>query len=86
MSNPPSLDFMAACVRDVTQHAQNENVASGLQAAIRTLEWLAKGEAALKVLIALRRERPDTFAAIEAMLKVFPDAEITRVGTREAAE
>lgn len=86
MSNPRSLDYMAACIRDVTHLAQNDDVTAGLHAAVRTLEWMAKGEAALKVLIALREERPELFEAMREIVRVFPEAQISRVGMREPAE
>lgn len=79
MSDHRSLDYQIASLRDAMSTARNDEIAQGVAASIRSLEWLASGQASLKTLIKLRKERPDLFAAIEAVLEAFPDAIISDV-------
>lgn len=70
-----SLGFMISCIRDCIPNARNERIQKGLEAAIRTLEWLQKGESVIRMLVALRRERPSTFRTMAELLRVFPYAQ-----------
>jgi hypothetical protein len=48
MSDVRSLSFMCGCLRDVLDHSRNDEIREGIEAAIRTLEWMQKGELVLK--------------------------------------
>lgn len=70
-----SLSFMISCIRDCIPNARNDRIKKGLEAAIRTLEWLQKGEAVIRLLVAMRRDSPGMFKGLSELLRVFPDAQ-----------
>lgn len=84
MSKARALDFQIACLRDAGDNPWNEEITEGVEAAIKTLEWMARNESILKLLVALRKNRPDVFAAFEALLKAFPEAAISDVRDKAA--
>jgi hypothetical protein len=62
-----SLSFQASCIRDVLPSARNEETRSGLEQAIKTLEWMQKGELVLKELMRLRKEQPELFDTLRRL-------------------
>lgn len=63
-----SLQFQASCIRDVLSAARNEDVRAGLDQAIKTLEWMQKGELVLKELMRLRKEEPELFETLRRLI------------------
>lgn len=74
-----NLAFQCACVRDLLSSARSEEIRAGAEAAIKSLEWIAKGEDVLKWLIVLRREQPELFAALCELFKAFPGVHLDQV-------
>ena len=72
MSNPRSLTYQADCLRDVAARPEFEAIRSGLEGALRTVEWVNKNQTAIKEVVRLLKERPEV---IEVM-KTFPGAAI----------
>jgi len=68
MSELRSLAFQASCLRDCLPLARNEDIRSGLGQAIKTLEWMAKGELVLKELMRLRKEEPELFETLRRLI------------------
>ena len=68
MSEQRSLEFMAACIRDCLPSSRNEETRSGLEQAIKTLEWMQKGELVLKELMRLRKEEPELFETLRRLI------------------
>ena len=83
MSEQRSLAFMAACIRDCLPSARNEETRAGLDQAIKTLEWMQKGELVLKELMRLRKEDPELFEMLCNIIAAFRGAKIVEI--REAA-
>lgn len=68
MSSNRSLAFQTSCIRDVLTSARNEDVRAGLEQAIKTLEWMQKGELVLKELMRLRKEEPELFETLRQLI------------------
>ena len=68
MSDIRSLSFMCGCLRDVIDHSRNDEIREGIEAAIRTLEWMQKGELVLKELMRLRKEEPELFETLRRLI------------------
>ena len=68
MSDVRSLSFMCGCLRDVIAHARNEEIREGIEQAIKTLEWMQKGELVLKELMRLRKEEPELFETLRRLI------------------
>jgi len=78
MSDVRSLAFQCACIRDVLTSARNEETRSGLEQAIKTLEWMQKGELVLKELMRLRKEEPELFEALRALIGMGAKLDVIR--------
>lgn len=74
-----SLQFQASCIRHLTAMAESEEIRSGAEAAIASLEWVSKGELVLKELIRLRKEQPELFQVLCNLFTAFPGAELAAV-------
>lgn len=68
MTEVRSLNFQAACVRDCLNSARNDEIRAGLERAIKTLEWIEKGELVLKELVRLRKEDPELFETLRELI------------------
>ncbi len=68
MSDVRSLAFMVCCLNDVLPQARSEEVREGIEGAIRTLEWMQKGELVLKELMRLRKEEPELFETLRRLI------------------
>lgn len=68
MTDVRSLSFMCGCLRDVIDHARTEEIREGIEQAIRTLEWMQKGELVLKELMRLRKEEPELFETLRRLI------------------
>ena len=72
MSTPRSLTYQADCLRDVAARPECEAIRSGLEGALRTVEWVNKNQVAIKEVVRLLKEQPEV---IEVM-KTFPGSTI----------
>lgn len=66
--NPKNLEHQCAAIRSVLTSASNDEIRACLEQAIKTLEWMQKGELVLKELMRLRKEQPELF---ETLRKLF---------------
>ncbi len=66
--NPKNLQHQISAVRDLLTSARNEDVRLCAEAAIKTLEWISKGEDVLKELVRLRKEEPELFRALSDLI------------------
>ena len=86
MSNPRSLVFQLACLRDVKGHARSEEIAAGLQGLEATVEWLIKRRDVLQMVDDLRRGRPELYEIMTGIANEFPGSQIVGVGGYERHE
>jgi len=78
MSAVRSLSFQASCIRDCLTGARNDDIRSGLEQAIKTLEWMQKGELVLKELMRLRKEEPELFEMLRNLIGMGAKLEAIR--------
>jgi hypothetical protein len=62
----------------VLTSARNEETRSGLEQAIKTLEWMQKGELVLKELMRLRKEEPELFEMLRNLIGMGAKLEAIR--------
>ena len=74
--NPRSLDFQLACLRDVRTAARSEEIDAGLEGLEATVIWLQQWADLIKMLVALKKSRPDLFQLMVAISSEFPGATI----------
>ena len=86
MSNPRSLVFQLACLRDVMGHARSEEIAAGLQGLEATVEWLIKRRDVLQMVDDLRRGRPELYEIMTGIANEFPGSQIVGVSGHERHE
>ena len=72
MSSPRSLTYQTECIRDAAERPECEAIRSGLEGALRTIEWVNKNQTAIKEVVRLLKEQPEV---IEVM-KTFPGSTI----------
>ena len=66
--NPKNLQHQISAVRDLLSSARNDDVRACVEAAIKTLEWLSKGDLVLKEMMRLRREDPELFELLRELI------------------
>jgi hypothetical protein len=66
--NPRDLSAQAASLRHLLTFADSEEVRACTEQAIRTLEWMQKGELVLKELMRLRKEEPELFETLRRLI------------------
>lgn len=66
--NPRDLSAQAASLRHLLQSAESEEIRACIEGAIRTLEWMQKGELVLKELMRLRKEEPELFETLRRLI------------------
>ncbi len=64
----PTLAIQAACIRHVTESAPSDEIAAGLRAAVRTIEWVEAHATTIKEVYRLMRESPHVLQ----LLTTFP--------------
>lgn len=67
-----SLAFQAGCIRDVLNSARSEEIRSGLEDAIRTVEWCERHAPVIKEMIRIVKETPE----ILEVLRTFPGSKV----------
>jgi len=65
--NPRDLSAQISSIRHAINFVENEDIRACLEQAIKTLEWMAKGELVLKELIPLRKENPELFETLRRL-------------------
>ena len=68
MSDVRSLAFQIGCIRDALAAARTDEIREGIEQAIKTLEWMQKGELVLKELMRLRKEEPELFETLRRLI------------------
>ena len=65
-----SLDYQEGCIRHLIAMCPQaqEDVIAGAEQAIKTLEWMQKGELVLKELMRLRKEEPELFETLRRLI------------------
>lgn len=66
--NPKNLEHQCAAIRSVLTSASNDEIRACLEQAIKTLEWMQKGELVLKELMRLRKEEPELFETLRRLI------------------
>lgn len=67
-----SLAFQAGCIRDVLSSARSEEIRSGLEDAIRTIERCERHAPVIKEMIRIVKETPE----ILEVLRTFPGSKV----------
>jgi hypothetical protein len=76
--NPKNLEHQCASLRSVLTSASNDEIRACLEQAIKTLEWMQKGELVLKELMRLRKEEPELFEALRALIGMGAKLDVIR--------
>ncbi len=74
-----ALTIQAEAVRRAIASAASKDIRD-LESAAASLDWMAKGDDVLKMLVRLRKDRPQVFETLKAVLLEFPEATIARIG------
>ncbi len=67
-----SLAFQASCIRDCLPSARSDEIRSGLEAAIRTIEWCEACGQTIKDLFQIARETPEVLEVV----RTFPGSKV----------
>lgn len=86
MSDVRSLAFQIGCLRDTIPAARNEDIRSGLEQALQTLEWIERREDLIKMLEKLRTDNPSLYDTFVFLSRAFPGASIEDIRALEAEE
>jgi len=65
--NPRDLSAQTASLRHVLHFADSDEIRACVEQAIKTLEWMQKGELVLKELMRLRKEDPELFETLRRL-------------------
>lgn len=68
-----SLAFQAGCIRDVLCSARSDEIRSGLEDAIRTIEWCERQAPVIKEMIRIVKETPE----ILEVVRTFPGSRVS---------
>jgi len=68
--NPRDLSAQISSLRHVLSFAQSDEIRACLEQAIKTLEWMQKGELVLKELMRLRKENPELFETLRRLFSM----------------
>lgn len=75
MDNPRNIHFQIAAIRDLIPSARSEEVKACAEQGLKTLEWLAMSEQIAKMIVNMRKDRPEMFRTLSELLNAFPDAQ-----------
>lgn len=76
--NPRDLSAQAASCRHLLPYAESDEIRACVEQAIKTLEWMQKGELVLKELMRLRKEEPELFEALRALIGMGAKLDVIR--------
>jgi len=65
--NPRDLSAQISSLRHLLTFAQSDEIRACVEQAIKTLEWMQKGELVLKELMRLRKEEPELFETLRRL-------------------
>lgn len=65
--NPRDLSAQISSLRHLLTFAQSDEIRACVEQAIKTLEWMQKGELVLKELMRLRKEQPELFDTLRQL-------------------
>lgn len=65
--NPRDLSAQISSLRHLLTFAQSDEIRACVEQAIKTLEWMQKGELVLKELMRLRKEQPELFDTLRRL-------------------
>ena len=68
-----TLAYQASCIRDVLCSARSDEIRSGLEDAIRTVEWCERQEPVIKELMRIVKETPE----ILEVVRTFPGSRVS---------
>lgn len=66
--NPRDLSAQAASCRHLLPYAESDEIRACVEHAIKTIEWMQKGELVLKELMRLRKEEPELFETLRRLI------------------
>jgi len=68
--NPRDLSAQAASCRHLLPYAESDEIRACVEHAIKTIEWMQKGELVLKELMRLRKEEPELFETLRELIGI----------------
>ena len=66
--NPRDLSAQASSCRHLLPYAESDEIRACVEHAIKTIEWMQKGELVLKELMRLRKEEPELFETLRRLI------------------
>lgn len=66
--NPRDLSAQIASLRHALNSVESDEIRACIEQAIKTLEWMSKGELVLKELMRLRKEEPELFETLRRLI------------------